>query len=258
MIRTILVPRKLRPRDPVAVRGTARNRARNPHAQTTAPGVRRVLHAVQPRFSARSTIDDLHHGPDITGGRSAAPLPLHGAVIWSARGPRTPQRARRCRVAVAEDHGGVHCGQRPGVGGAGGGGFRRPGPGEHHFLAAFLVVQWAFSSLSPRLNLFRDDPIVWRTFGFAIGVFVFSVATTAGESLRLHSAGADTGGHRRAGPRHSRRPVPPAVPQSPPAGCPVAAAAQGGDVADVADSAGVVRVVLALPSWHDATDGETG
>jgi uncharacterized membrane protein len=36
-------------------------------------------------------------------------------------------------------------------------------------------VQWAFSSLSPRLNLFRDDPIVWRTFGLAIGVFVFSV-----------------------------------------------------------------------------------
>ena len=39
----------------------------------------------------------------------------------------------------------------------------------------FLVAQWAFASLSPRLNLFRDDPIVWRTFGVAIGVFVFSV-----------------------------------------------------------------------------------
>ena len=36
-------------------------------------------------------------------------------------------------------------------------------------------MQWAFSSLSPRLNLFRDDPIVWRTFAFAVGVFVFSV-----------------------------------------------------------------------------------
>jgi uncharacterized membrane protein len=43
------------------------------------------------------------------------------------------------------------------------------------FTLLFLVVQWAFSSLSPRLNLFRDDPIVWRTFGLAIGVFVFSV-----------------------------------------------------------------------------------
>ncbi len=45
------------------------------------------------------------------------------------------------------------------------------------FSLLFLVMQWAFSSLSPRLNLFRDDPIVWRTFGFAVGVFVFSVTT---------------------------------------------------------------------------------
>jgi uncharacterized membrane protein len=43
------------------------------------------------------------------------------------------------------------------------------------FSLLFLTVQWAFGSLSPRLNLFRDDPIVWRTFGLAIGVFVFSV-----------------------------------------------------------------------------------
>jgi uncharacterized membrane protein len=43
------------------------------------------------------------------------------------------------------------------------------------FSLLFLVVQWAFGSLSPRLNLFRDDPIVWRTFGLAIGIFVFSV-----------------------------------------------------------------------------------
>ena len=45
------------------------------------------------------------------------------------------------------------------------------------FSLLFLVVQWAFTSLSPRLNLFRDDPIVWRTFAFAVGVFVFSVST---------------------------------------------------------------------------------
>jgi uncharacterized membrane protein len=45
------------------------------------------------------------------------------------------------------------------------------------FSLLFLVVQWAFSSLSPRLNLFRDDPVVWRTFAFAVGVFVFSVTT---------------------------------------------------------------------------------
>jgi uncharacterized membrane protein len=43
------------------------------------------------------------------------------------------------------------------------------------FSLLFLVVQWAFGSLSPRLNLFRDDPVVWRTFGIAVGVFVFSV-----------------------------------------------------------------------------------
>jgi uncharacterized membrane protein len=43
------------------------------------------------------------------------------------------------------------------------------------FSLLFLVVQWAFGSLSPRLNLFRDDPIVWRTFGVTVGVFVFSI-----------------------------------------------------------------------------------
>ncbi|HEY6499592.1 MAG TPA: DUF2254 family protein [Streptosporangiaceae bacterium] len=43
------------------------------------------------------------------------------------------------------------------------------------FSLLFLVVQWAFGSLSPRLNLFRDDPIVWRTFAVALGVFVFSI-----------------------------------------------------------------------------------
>jgi len=45
------------------------------------------------------------------------------------------------------------------------------------FSLLFLVAQWAFTSLSPRLTLFRDDPIVWRTFACAVGVFVFSVTT---------------------------------------------------------------------------------
>jgi uncharacterized membrane protein len=55
------------------------------------------------------------------------------------------------------------------------------------FTLLFLVVQWAFGSLSPRLNLFRDDPIVWRTYGFAIGVFVFSVtaALAIGDDPRV-------------------------------------------------------------------------
>jgi hypothetical protein len=48
------------------------------------------------------------------------------------------------------------------------------------FSLLFGVVQWSSSSFSPRLGLFREDPLVWRTFGFGIGVFVFSV--TAGLS----------------------------------------------------------------------------
>jgi uncharacterized membrane protein len=46
------------------------------------------------------------------------------------------------------------------------------------FSLLFGVVQWSASSFSPRLNLFRDDPLVWRTFAITIGVFVFCI--TAG------------------------------------------------------------------------------
>lgn len=41
----------------------------------------------------------------------------------------------------------------------------------------FVVVQWAAGNLTPRLNLFRDDPVVWRTFAYIVGVFVFCVTT---------------------------------------------------------------------------------
>lgn len=37
----------------------------------------------------------------------------------------------------------------------------------------FVVVQWVSGAFSMRLALFRDDPIVWRVFAFAIGLFVF-------------------------------------------------------------------------------------
>ena len=37
----------------------------------------------------------------------------------------------------------------------------------------FGVVQWSAASFSPRLRMFRGDPLVWRTFAFAIGVFVY-------------------------------------------------------------------------------------
>jgi uncharacterized membrane protein len=37
----------------------------------------------------------------------------------------------------------------------------------------FGVVQWSAASFTPRLRMFRGDPLVWRTFAFAIGVFVY-------------------------------------------------------------------------------------
>ncbi|MFC4603280.1 DUF2254 family protein [Rhodococcus kronopolitis] len=43
------------------------------------------------------------------------------------------------------------------------------------FSLLFLVVQWAATTFTPRLTLFRDDPIVWRTFAFALGLAVFAV-----------------------------------------------------------------------------------
>jgi uncharacterized membrane protein len=48
------------------------------------------------------------------------------------------------------------------------------------FSLLFGVVQWTASTYSPRLTLFHRDPLVWRAFGLAIGVFTFAV--TAGLS----------------------------------------------------------------------------
>ncbi|MCT4352017.1 DUF2254 domain-containing protein [Streptomyces sp. Je 1-79] len=39
----------------------------------------------------------------------------------------------------------------------------------------FLVVQFSSTMFTPRLGLFREDPVVWRAFAFAIGVFIFCV-----------------------------------------------------------------------------------
>ncbi|MFD6892612.1 DUF2254 family protein [Streptomyces sp. NPDC059957] len=41
----------------------------------------------------------------------------------------------------------------------------------------FLVIQFSASTFTPRLGLFRDDPIVWRAFAFSVGVFVFSITS---------------------------------------------------------------------------------
>ncbi|WP_406065780.1 DUF2254 domain-containing protein [Streptomyces sp. NBC_01077] len=39
----------------------------------------------------------------------------------------------------------------------------------------FLVVQFSASMFTPRLGLFRDEPVVWRTFAVTVGVFVFAI-----------------------------------------------------------------------------------
>jgi uncharacterized membrane protein len=38
----------------------------------------------------------------------------------------------------------------------------------------FLVAQFGSTTFTPRLNLFRDDPIVWHAFSFFSAVIVFS------------------------------------------------------------------------------------
>lgn len=55
------------------------------------------------------------------------------------------------------------------------------------FSLLFGVVQWSAGTFSPRLDLFRGDPLVWRTYAFAIGVFVFCAtsALTSGTAGRL-------------------------------------------------------------------------
>ena len=41
----------------------------------------------------------------------------------------------------------------------------------------FLSVQWASSAYSPRLNLFRDHPMVWHSFGFYVGSIVYCLVS---------------------------------------------------------------------------------
>jgi len=42
----------------------------------------------------------------------------------------------------------------------------------------FLVVQFGTTTFTPRLNLFRDSPIVWRSFAFYIAVVVYSFSAS--------------------------------------------------------------------------------
>lgn len=43
------------------------------------------------------------------------------------------------------------------------------------FSLLFLVVQWVATTFTPRLTLFRDAPIVWRTFAIAVGLVAFCI-----------------------------------------------------------------------------------
>ncbi len=49
----------------------------------------------------------------------------------------------------------------------------------------FLVVQWAASAFSPRVTLFRDDPILWHCSGFLTGTIMFGLV--AGLSINGRS-----------------------------------------------------------------------
>lgn len=44
------------------------------------------------------------------------------------------------------------------------------------FSLLFLVVQFGNTTISPRLTLFRDDPLVWHSFAFFVAVFVLCAA----------------------------------------------------------------------------------
>ena len=54
----------------------------------------------------------------------------------------------------------------------------------------FLVVQWAGTTFTLRLGLFREDPAVWRTFAFSLGVFIYCItaALTIGTRTQVSLA----------------------------------------------------------------------
>jgi len=53
------------------------------------------------------------------------------------------------------------------------------------FALLFLVVQFAATAQSPRLHLFRDNPLVWHALGLVVGVMIYAttcVVVTASEA----------------------------------------------------------------------------
>ena len=45
------------------------------------------------------------------------------------------------------------------------------------FALLFLVVQFAATAQSPRLHLFRDNPLVWHALGLVVGVMVYATVS---------------------------------------------------------------------------------
>ena len=45
------------------------------------------------------------------------------------------------------------------------------------FALLFLVVQFAATAQSPRLHLFRDNPLVWHCLGLIVGVLVYTTVS---------------------------------------------------------------------------------
>jgi uncharacterized membrane protein len=58
------------------------------------------------------------------------------------------------------------------------------------FSLLFLVVQFGSTAFTPRLNLFRDAPIVWRTFALYTAVVVYSFTATLVIGRDEHTTGA--------------------------------------------------------------------
>lgn len=47
----------------------------------------------------------------------------------------------------------------------------------------FMVLQFSATTWTPRLNFFRENPVVWRSFGYFVGVFIWGVTTALAVGL---------------------------------------------------------------------------
>ena len=56
------------------------------------------------------------------------------------------------------------------------------------FALLFLVVQFAATAQSPRLHLFRDNPLVWHALGLVVGVMVYATVSAVVAGARTPPA----------------------------------------------------------------------